>query len=377
MNTIANIARAAAAMEKGALEVTKGGLPSSLVGATLGRANPGTLLNLIISRRAYHSPHTKGRLPKHRQIAEDIEAGSGDALSNTVLRLGGGDMIDDMIWKKETGKKLPWYKQLGGRVAQNPRTGPLGKLLGYPATVINDLSAPLARSDHYNPYTDAAHIYMDEPAVTSHEVGHAVDFNTLRDEDKETGEWEAKGKIPKDFVPRAGKGTLRDLYGISRAIPGVPLWQEAQANIKSRKALVKSLKDNPERLREILERRTQVLPSGYGSYVGSLGGGLVGGPTGASVGALAGLAGGKLTGLTMAKQKDYIDSVMRDHKPQHDTASHDEAHPDESHSDWADGEKEDIKEDMEDELKAASDRCGNTASVCQEYLNKQALIGQE
>jgi hypothetical protein len=363
MNTIANIARAAAAMEKGALDVVKGGVPSSMAAATLGRANPATLLNLMLSRRAYHSPHTKGRLTKHKQIAEDIEAGSGDALSNTVIRLGGGDMIDDMLWKKERGgEKLPWYKQLGGRVAHNPRTGPFSKLVGYPASFINSLSAPIARSDHYMPVTDAASIFMDEPAVTSHEVGHAVDFNTLGDENEETGEWEAKGKIPKSFLGRQGKGTLRDLYMGSRAIPGMPLWQEAQANIKSRKALVKSLKDNPERLREIIERRTEVLPAGYGSYAGGIAGGLLGGPAGGAVGALGGMAAGKITGLSTAKQKAYIDSVMRDHKPQHETASHDEAHPDKSHSDWSKGEKEDIKEDMEDELKAASDRRSNTVA---------------
>ena len=45
-------------MIKQALDVVKGGPISSWIAATLGRANPLSLPNLLMSSKAYNSPHT-------------------------------------------------------------------------------------------------------------------------------------------------------------------------------------------------------------------------------------------------------------------------------------------------------------------------------
>ena len=287
-------------MVKQALDVVKGGPVSSWSAATLGRANPLTLFNLLMTRKAYSSPHTGDRFAKHKTTAEDIEAGAEEALSDTLLRLGGTDLIDDIIWKKEHGGgSLPWYKQLGGRALHNRRTGPLGKLMGYPSSIVSSLLAPLQRASHYNPYTDVATQFMDEPAVTQHELGHAIDFNTLIDT--------KKGEIPKSMLGRLGAGSLRDLYGLAYSLGPVALWHEAQANIESRKALVQAWEESdrdPEKLRKILKRRAEVLPAGYGSYVGGKM------PYVGSLLTIPGLVAGKGYGIQMAKNPHYLNEKM-------------------------------------------------------------------
>ena len=289
-------------MVKQALDVVKGGPISRWTASTLGRANPLSLFNLIMTNRAYHSPHTEDRFAKHKATAEAMEAGSEEALSDTLLRLGGTDLIDDILWKKEHGGgSLPWYKQLGGRVLHNRRTGPLGKLLGYPSSVVNSLATPLLRVPHYNPYTDAATEYWDEPAVTQHELGHAIDFNTLAGT--------RLGEEPKSMLGRLGAGSLRDLYMLAYGLGPAALWHEAQANIESRKALVQAWEESdkdPEKLYKILQRRAEVLPAGYGSYIGATVPGLNMVP-GSS---LVGMLGGKAYGTGSARDTSYIEEKM-------------------------------------------------------------------
>ena len=276
---------------KQALEIDIGGAPSRYTASTLGRLNPSNLPQLIMTGKAYDSPHTKGKDKKHRRTAEDLERGSGNALSDTILRLGGGDVIDDVLWKKERGEKLPWYKQLGGRVLQNPRTSLLGKAIGLPSTALQSAILPLFRMTSYNPYSDAAVNYTDDPVLTQHELGHAIDFNTLTD---------AKGDTSKSWIGRQGEGALRDLYTAVYSLPFVKLWHEAQANVESRKALVKAWEEDPDKsvseLREVLKRRAEVLPAGYGSYIGD------------SItpvwGGLPGLVAGKVYGLATSEDED-------------------------------------------------------------------------
>ena len=250
------------ALLKVALTTGRGGIIDRGVANTLGRINPLTLLNLILTRKAYHDPgKTPERREQHKRTGELLEQAHPDALSRTKLRLGGTDLIDDTIWKKEhPDEPLPWYRQLGGRALHNRRTGPLGKLLAYPQAAVGAILGNLTRGSHYNPGTDAAAIYAHDDPVTEHELGHAIDFNEL------TG----KGKIDPAWLKRQGKGSIRDLYHLLYGLPPASLWHEGQANIKSRKSLERSLAaegDEPE-LESRLHRRQQVLPAGYGSYIG-------------------------------------------------------------------------------------------------------------
>ena len=286
-------------LTKEALDVDTGDPVSRWLAATVGRANPLALPALIATGRAYHSPHTKGRLKKHEAAARALEAGSGEALEDTVLRVGGGDLIDDIIWKKERGKDLPWYKQLGGRALHNPRTSILGKLLAYPTSLGSYIAGSLVRAPHYNPYTDAAHNFFDEPSVTDHELGHAIDMNTMSgflEEDQD----------PKDFgfMRRQGAGLAHDIYGVGYGIPFANLYYEAQANIRSRKALVKAWKKlgkDPEELYRRIARRAETLPAAYGSY---LAGNFLA-PLG-PIGLLGAMGAGKAYGLTMGDSDSHI-----------------------------------------------------------------------
>jgi hypothetical protein len=290
-------------MIKQALDVVKGGPISSWIAATLGRANPLSLPNLLMSSKAYNSPHTGDRFAKHKTTAETIDAGAEEALSDHVLRLGGTDLIDDIIWKKEHGgDSLPWYKQLGGRVLHNRRTGPLGKLIGYPNSIFNSIMTSLTRMPHYNPYSDVSVNFMDEPALTQHELGHAIDFNTL------TGSrGKDEGAVSKSMLGRLGAGTLRDLYTFAYGLGPVALWHEAQANVESRKALVQAYEESdrdPKKLRKILKRRAQVLPAGYASYIGAK---LPGLPR---FSAIPAMLAGKGYGLMVGDSPSHIEEKM-------------------------------------------------------------------
>jgi len=285
--------------EKVALTVEDGGLPSRAlantvghVGNTLGLAGP------IMSLRSYVNPQgTPQRRQKHEESAGLLEAAEPDALSGTKLRLGGSDLVDDLLWKREEpGQDLPWTQQIGGRNFQNPRTGPLGKALGLISTPLAALQGNLLRAPHYNPETDVATNYWDERGVTEHELGHAIDFNTVSSE-------KGKGKVSDSWLGRQGRGTVRDLYRLAYGIPGVNLWHEAQANRKSWKALESQLGKGSDKLLEHEYDRAKVLPAGYGSYIGNTLSPLLG-----PAGAIGGMVGGKVVGTA---RRDAIESEQR------------------------------------------------------------------
>ena len=288
---------------KQGLHVEQGRLPTRALASTIGRA--GSLLGIagpvIAGHKAFVNP-SGDRAQKHHDLAKTIEEGAPEgSLQNTKLRLGGSDTIDDVLWKKERpGEDLPWYKQIGGRVMHNPHSGIFGKAQGMLTTPIANLYAATGRSSHYNPASDVATNYMDSPAITGHELGHAIDFNTVA------------GKPSQNFAKRQLQGLGRDAYSAlyqadslpgTSLIPGMAatkLWHEAQANIKSHDALRKGLKDKPDELHEHEVARSRTLPAGYGSYVGNAVGSVV--PGMGSVGALAGLIGGKAYGSMNAER---------------------------------------------------------------------------
>lgn len=287
---------------KEAIDVAPGGYPSRLMAGTIGRLNPLSLLNLLVTSKGYHDPagpwfglpgtkdETRKRRAKHTQVAQDMATGpkASRRLHNTLVRLGGGDIVDDMIWRKERGgKSLPWYKQLGGRVMHNPHTTLLGKALGLLQAPLSWASG-LQRGSHYAPATDVATIYAHDTPITEHELGHALDFNRLSDPLQQKGNpYHILG-----YTRGLARRTLRDLYGPARALPPIMLLQEALANTESHKQLTKALKDKPDELFKREQRRHKVLPAGYGSYIGSV----VGSPVFGPAAPIAGMLGGKIYG---------------------------------------------------------------------------------
>jgi hypothetical protein len=278
---------------KAALTVEQGGLPSRIAANSIGHV--GNLLTgaPIVSMRSFVNPSGE-RAEKHEESAELLESAEPHALKDTKLRLGGGDIVDDILWKRENADTGPlkWNQRIGGRVWHNPRTGILGKLLGTVGTPLASTLTPLLRAPHYSPYTDVATNFWDERGVTEHELGHAIDFNTVSSE-------KGKGKLSPTALGRQGRGLARDAYGIAYNLPLVKLWHEAMANRRSSKALDKSLgKNSDERLRHQADR-DKVLPAAYGSYVGRELAPVVGG-----VGPLAGMLVGKGVGMGLKSETD-------------------------------------------------------------------------
>jgi len=297
-NTIAGfMGKKAAELQKKALYVEEGGPISRLVASTVGRVNPGSLPNLLLSKNTYVDPSRKGifwkdeeKFNKNKEEAETIAKYDPEALSDTVVRLGGTNLIDDLIWKKNRGENDPWYKRVGGRTFHNKKTGLISKLLGAPGVLAASLTTPLVRGSHYNPVTDTISEYANEHAILQHELGHALDHNRLygiRPGSKDDG-----------FLKRQAKGLAHDLYSVSYGLnPVSMLLQEARANQLSHRALEEVLgKDSPE-YKERVKRRWEVLPAGFGSYLGGL---TMGMP-------LPGLVAGKVLGMAAGKGQELED----------------------------------------------------------------------
>lgn len=139
---------------------------------------------------------------QHRKAVKRMEKHFGPELADVDLRLGHQNLLTD--WK---------------RTWQNKHTTIPTKLFGTLTAPLTTLQTAFSRASHYNPITNTAVVYNDLPDVTSHELGHAADFN----------------KKPK---------WLRELYmhaGLpDRAMLGVgplTLWQEIAANRNVNKSL--------------------------------------------------------------------------------------------------------------------------------------------
>lgn len=284
-------AEACARLLKLALHVEEGGPISRLTASTVGRLNPLSLMNLILSRNTYVDPSRKGvfwkdeeKFNKNKEEAELIAKYDPEALKDTVVRLGGTDIIDDLFWKKNRGENDPWYKRVGGRTIHNKKTGPITKILGIPGVALNSLVSPVFRSSHYNPVTDTIGEFANETPILQHELGHALDHNTLYGL--------RPGAEGDGFFKRLGKGLAHDLYNVSYGLmPASTLVQEARANSLSHAALKKVLGENSDKYKEHVKRRWEVLPAGFGSYLGGL---TLGMP-------IQGLALGKGFGMAVAK----------------------------------------------------------------------------
>ena len=296
-------------LEKTSIHVEEGGPISRIAASTLGRV--GGLTNLMLTGNALKDPsrslfhkYLPDRFEEHKHDAELIANSSDDnreALKDTVLRLGGTNTIDDIVWKKDRGDNLPWYRRLGGRVLHNQKVSLPMRLIGMPQTLVTNAITPLLRASHYNRMSDTIGEYMHEPAVTQHELGHALDFNSLY------GIKPGKGNM----ASKPLKGLAGDLYHASYfMIPGANLVHEARANSLSDDALKKALGANSKEYKQNAIKRTRVLPAGYGSYVGTL-----------AANPIAGMIAGRAYGAVQAAklQKDFDEEYGNDKDPNVET----------------------------------------------------------
>lgn len=304
-------------MAKYALDIGEGGRagkwlagsPVARLATTLGLTAP-----ITAGPRAYENPDAA----LHAPVAEELEAAKPKELENTKLRYGGSDLVDDLLWKRDAGSSIA--ERLGGRVWHNPHTGFLGKLLGTATALPMAAYHNLTRSSHYNPFTDTATNYWNSPAVTSHLLGHAIDFNKQSPHPAEVGEKApapaesamgpgearppeekqfnfkdlAKRMNDSEFMKRLRKKLRHDVKGVAGATPGPNVYFEARANRASSRALEDREFAGKDK---VMEERARQLPALMGNQIGGAAGlyGL-GTPTGMYGGRLAGLLGGKAYG---------------------------------------------------------------------------------
>lgn len=152
--------------------VERGGLPSRILGATLGRVGLSTLNlgQVVASPSSYLNASPEDMAAELDQLSKTHP----EELKHFKVRAGGTRTVDDLLWKK--GAK-GFANRIGGRVWHNPHTTVLGKLAGTTATLVANPVSSLLRLSHYNPYTDAYHMYGKSPSMLHMGVGKALDYN--------------------------------------------------------------------------------------------------------------------------------------------------------------------------------------------------------
>ena len=293
--------------EKNALDVARGGIGSRALASTLGHLGAFPIMTILEPHSHINPTQWAGekgildskvrsndaRGQKHVQLAEDMARANPEELKDTRIYLGGPNLFSEY-----------------GRLFTNPRTSLLGKTHGALSLPINTLMATLMRGSQYNPYTNSVALMGDSPAVLSHEIGHAIDFNSGGPVPKyEPG----KSKI-KTWLQRQGKGLQHDAYTIGRMLPvygGIhALHQEERANTLSRQNLERTYAKDSDKLNDILDKRQRILPAGMGSYIGGAAAGMAG-PFGGLLQtpfSIGGAIGGKIYGMQEAarRNKKYV-----------------------------------------------------------------------
>ena len=246
-------------LTKAAARLVDPGLVTTAVSDTAGRAlGPLNITPLVVAGTDFFRNPRK-RTDEHDAVVREFSKSQPDALADTVVRLGGPNIWQDMAWANPRDPSAPWYRRIGGRVLQNPRTGPLGKTLGYATAPLRAALASLTRAPHYDQYSDAVNNPIHSVPIAEHELGHAIDFNTMDG---------SGGRVSKSMLGRLGRGTLRDLYSLAYAIPGANLYHEARANIAS-DAAIRDQAPSADAYADRAVARSKVLSSGYGSYLGN------------------------------------------------------------------------------------------------------------
>lgn len=221
-------------MEKSAATVNYGGMLGRTV-AEEGKKRSG--LGTMLIPAALDNAYTKGtvfgkirddddKAQLYQAILDRMVQANPDELHDLVVHLGAQRALQDTL-----------------RSMSNPRAGKLEKIrniFSAPANLLTTTGTNIDRSDHYNPLSNTITLYSDSPAVLTHEIGHAIDFN--RQERK---------KRRKYIYDQDDKTTLK---------------KEERANAASGKNLEAAFKDEPDILSALQVLRLRMLPRGYYSY---------------------------------------------------------------------------------------------------------------
>lgn len=161
----------------------------------------------------------------YKRILEKMEESNPEELRDVVVHLGGTRNLSDAL-RTVTNRNIGIFSRIGNT-------------LRLPVRIMASTMANNDRADHYDPDSNAVTLYGDNPAVLTHELGHAIDYNRYKG-------W---GRFKKGW-----------LYAINA------LKDEAAANKASEEAIVKAFKDNPKVLSALQTLRVRTLPRGFYTY---------------------------------------------------------------------------------------------------------------
>lgn len=160
------------------------------------------------------------------------------------------------------------------RVLASKRLSTLAKTVGTPLSALMALQGAGMRSSMYDPFSDTVNLYSDNPAVLTHELGHAIDFNA------KTPKWLLKSDSKKrgliQRIKREVSAFPRTAYlavgALNSRIPIIGplvknLYMEGAANTASLVNISEAFKDNPRALKHLKRMRTRSLFPAYSTYV--------------------------------------------------------------------------------------------------------------
>lgn len=222
---------------KQAIDISPAGAISKSVAGSIGRLNFAPYALLLGQENAINHLRSADEV-KHREAIDRMRKRFPKELADVGLRFEGSNITDD-------------YRRLWN----NNRITPVGKLLGGLTLPATTLSTVMSRGSHYNPFTNTATVYGDVDPITSHELGHAVDFNRVQGNQSD---W--RNRLTRDAytfarMPEAAIGL--------NAGP-VTQWMEIQANRNVDRAL--SGIKNKQKQRDTRAEAWRRLAPAYGTY---------------------------------------------------------------------------------------------------------------
>jgi hypothetical protein len=146
---------------------------------------------------------------------------------------------------------------------------------GLLVTLLYDVALPgrlFPWGDYYNPYTNTAHLYSDDPAIALHEAGHAWDLATFN---------------------------RRGTYALIRAVPFWDLHQEWRATDEAIDYLIQTQQ------RELELEAYRTLWPAFGTYAG--------GYMPVPLGSLFGAAFGHIAGIAQKRERKHFYEKMEAH----------------------------------------------------------------
>lgn len=222
-----------AGMSKEAAKINYGGMLARRM-AREGKHSSGSRVQIIPSviDDSYTRGTFTGRLRDddakaqlYKKILEKMEEQNPEELKNVVVHLGGTRNVSDALRTLTNGKVGIFSR--------------IGNAFHLPVRLLTSTVGNVDRGDHYDPMSNAVVLYEDNPAVLTHELGHAIDYNRY----KGWGRWRKNF----NYMLNAVK-------------------DEAEANKASEKAIVAAFKDNPKVLSALQTLRVRTLPRGYYTY---------------------------------------------------------------------------------------------------------------